>query len=150
PLESVQVLKDIIGSIEPSVHGVLNSTIQLREPKTKMLRSAAVLAQELGQSGIVVFTRSGYLGYMLGALRARGVPIYAFTDIESIFRQLTLPWGVEPFLMEFSEDPEKTILNAMAYLKRQGWCSPGNWLVVITNALASDKVIDTLQLRQVE
>ncbi|MEZ5429621.1 MAG: hypothetical protein R3F31_00255 [Verrucomicrobiales bacterium] len=45
--------------------------------------------------------------------------------------------------MEFSEDPEKTILNAMAYLKRQGWCSPGNWLVVITNALASDKVIDT-------
>lgn len=150
PLESVQVLKDIIGSIEPSVHGVLNSKIQLREPKTKMLRSAAVLAQELGQSGIVVFTRSGYLGYMLGALRARGVPIYAFTDVESIFRQLTLPWGVEPFLMEFSEDPEKTILNAMAYLKRQGWCAPGNWLVVITNALASDKVIDTLQLRQVE
>jgi pyruvate kinase len=150
PLESVQVLRDIIGSIEPSVHGMLNSKIQLHEPKAKMLRSAAVLAQDLGQSGIVVFTRSGFLAYVLGALRARGVPIYAFTDIESIFRQLLLPWGVEPFLMEFSADPEQTILNALAYLKRQEWCPPGTWLVVITNALAADKVVDTIQLRRVE
>lgn len=150
PLESVRVLREIIGSIEPSVHGMLNSQIALTEPKAKMLRSAAVLAQDLGRSGIVVFTRSGFLAYMLGALRARGVPIYAFTDIESIFRQLLLPWGVEPFLMEFSADPELTILNALAYLKRQNWCSPGTWLVVITNALAADKIVDTIQLRQVE
>lgn len=150
PLESVQVLKNIIGSIEPSVHADLNTGITLGEPKVKMLHSAAVLAQDLGQSGIVVFTRSGLLAYKLGALRARGVPIYAFTDVESIFRQLLLPWGVEPFLMPFSEDPEQTILNALAYLKRQEWCGPGTWLVVITNALASGKIVDTIQLRQVE
>ena len=106
PLESVQVMKNIIQSIEPSVTGVLNTKIQLKEPKAKMLRSAAVLAQELGTSGIVVFTRSGFLAYTLGALRARSVPIYAFTDVESVFRQLLLPWGVEPFLMAFSSDPE--------------------------------------------
>lgn len=150
PLESVQVLKNIIGSIEPSVHADLNTGITLGEPKVKMLHSAAVLAQDLGQSGIVVFTRSGLLAYKLGALRARGVPIYAFTDVESIFRQLLLPWGVEPFLMPFSEDPEQTILNALAYLKRQEWCGPGTWLVVITNALASGRIVDTIQLRQVE
>lgn len=150
PLESVQVLKNIIQSIEPSVVSDLNANIELKEPKAKMLRSAAVLAQELGNSGIVVFTRSGFLAYVLGALRARGVPIYAFTDVESIFRQLQFPWGVEPFLMEFSDDPEETIVNALAYLKRKNWCDPGTWLVVITNALAHEKVIDTLQLRQVE
>ena len=115
-----------------------------------MLRSAAVLAQELGQSGIVVFTRSGFLAYTLAALRAVGVPIYAFTDDEALFRQLLLPWGVEPFLMPFNDDPEETILDALAYLKRREWCDKGTWLVVITNALAHDKVIDTLQLRQVE
>ncbi len=150
PLESVQVLKNIIQSIEPSVQGELNAKIELKEPKSKMLRSAAVLAQELGQSGIVVFTRSGFLAYVLGALRARGVPIFAFTDVESIFRQLLLPWGVEPFLMEFSDDPEQTILDAITYLKRRNWAKPGDCLVVITNALANDKVIDTLQLRHVE
>jgi pyruvate kinase len=38
----------------------------------------------------------------------------------------------------------------LAYLKRREWCQRGTWLVVITNALAHDKVIDTLQLRQVD
>ncbi len=150
PLECVQVMKNIIESIEPSVSGTLNRSIVLKKPKFKMLRSAAALAQELGDSAIIVFTRSGSLAYVLGALRPRGVPIYAFTDIEPIFRQLLLPWGVEPFLMEFSENPEDTIRNAMDTLKAKNWTRPGNWLVVITNALAQDKIIDTLQLRQVE
>ena len=92
----------------------------------------------LGTSGIVVFTRSGFLAYMLVALRAHAVPIYAFTDVESVFRQLTLPYGVEPFFMEFSDDPERTIQHALGYLKRKDWCVPGTWLVVITNALASE------------
>ena len=150
PLESVQVLKNILHSIEPTVTAPLNSVIKLREPKAKMLRSSAVLAQELGESGIIVFTRSGFLAYVLAALRARGVPIYAFTDVQSVFQQLLLPWGVEPFLMDFCDDPEQTVLNSLDYLKRKGWCAPGTWMVVITNALAGDKVIDTLQLRQVE
>ena len=151
PLESVQVFRNIIETIEPSVERTLNDRIQLKEPKAKMLRSAAVLAADLEDSGIIVFSRSGFLPYVLAALRPHGIPIYAFTDIESIFRQLLLPWGVEPFLMEFSDDPEKTIQDAMAYLKRKGWVKTGSWLVVITNALAEEgQIVDSLQLRQVE
>jgi pyruvate kinase len=150
PLECVEVMKKIIGSTEPYEKRVLNEVIRLEEPKAKMLRSAAVLAQQLDHSGIVVFTRSGFLGYTLGALRPKGVPIYAFTDREAIFRHLLLPWGVEPFLMDFCEDPEETIQNAIAYLKRRDWCAAGSWLVVITNVLAGKKIIDTIQLRHVE
>src|SRR6185295_15223786 len=149
PLECVEVMKNIVRSIEPTEIRGINEVIELKEPKAKMLRSAAILAQELGNSGIIVFTRSGFLAYTLAALRAVGVPIYAFTDDEALFRQLLLPWGVEPFLIEFSPDPEQTIQNALAYLKRREWCDKGTWLVVITNALAHDKIIDTLQLRQI-
>ncbi|QDS97610.1 pyruvate kinase [Adhaeretor mobilis] len=149
PLESVEVFKNVIQSIEPTVDKKLNSTIVLREPKAKMLRSAATLAQDLGQSGIIVFTRSGFLAYVLAALRPRGVPIFAFTDDEENFRQLLLPWGVEPFLMDFSDDPEETIKDALAYLKRRQWCDGGEWMVVITNVLAGETVIDSMQLRQV-
>ena len=150
PLECVEVMKNIVKTIEPTETRRMNDVLALKEPKSKMLRSAAVLAQELGSSGIVVFTRSGFLAYTLAALRAVAVPIYAFTDDEALFRQLLMPWGVEPFLMPFSEDPEKTIQDALAYLKRREWCEKGTWLVVITNALAHDKIIDTLQLREVE
>jgi pyruvate kinase len=150
PLECVEVMKNIVSSVEPTEKRRLNDTLELREPKAKMVRAAAVLAQSLGDSGIVVFTRSGFLANALAALRPSGVPIYAFTDDEALFRQLLLPWGVEPFLMPFSEDPEETIENALAYLERRKWCTDKTWLVVITNALARDRVIDSLQLRQIQ
>lgn len=150
PLECVEVLKNIIRSTEPTVRRKINADIELHTPKAKMLRSACGLAQELGDSAIVVFTRSGFLGYVLGALRPMGVPIFAFTDVEAIFHQLMLPWGVEPFHIEFDDDPEVTIKRAFDNLKRMGWPISGKWLVVITNALAHEKVIDTLQLRQPE
>ncbi len=150
PLDCLEVLKNIVTSIEPSIKRLLNETIKLDMPKAKMLRSAATLAQDLGKSGIVVFTRSGFLAYNLAALRAEGVPIYAFTDDEALFRQLLLPWGIEPFLIKFEDDPEDTIRAAIQYLKRREWCDVGTWLVVITNALAHEKIIDTIQLRQVE
>jgi pyruvate kinase len=63
---------------------------------------------------------------------------------------LLLPWGVEPFLMPFNDDPEETILNAIAYLKRRDWVGPGSYLVFITNALAHEKIVDTIQIRKVE
>jgi pyruvate kinase len=150
PLECVDVMKHILRSIEPSERRGINEEIKLEEPKAKMLRAAAILAQELGHSGIVVFTRSGFLAYTLAALRATGVPIFAFTDDEALFRQLLLPWGVEPFLMPFNADPELTIRDALEYLKRRDWVELGQWMVVITNALAHEKVIDTLQLRKIE
>lgn len=152
PLESIDVLKNILATIEPTVPYQLNTQIKLHDPKSKMLRSAAVLAQELGQdSGIVVFTRSGFLGYVLGAMRARGVPIFAFTDDVVVFRQLLLPWGVEPFLMEFNDDdPERTIVRALDSLREKRWRPRGATLVVITNVLAGKKTIDSLQLRTIE
>lgn len=149
PLACVEVLRNITRTIEPTETRRVNDTIHLDGPKTKMLRSAATLAQDLDRSGIVVFTRSGFLAYTLAAIRPVGVPIFAFTDDEAVFRQMLLPWGVEPFLMPFSDDPETTILDALSYLKRQDWCDEGHWLVVITNVLAHDTVIDSLQLRQV-
>ncbi len=154
PIEALKMMSEICRTIEPTVSLELNDKIVLRKPKAKMLRSAATLAQELerepGQhSGIVVFTRSGFLAYVLGALRPRGVPIFAFTDIEETFRHTLLPWGVEPFLIEFSDDPEKTISDALAMLRETNWCDAGASMVVITNALADDQVIDAMQLRQV-
>ena len=148
PLESIDVLKKIIESIEPSVGSQVNESIHLYTPKAKMLRSSVSLAAELGNSAVVVFTRSGFLAYVLGALRAYKVPILAFTDIPTTFHQLLLPWGVEPFLMDFSDDPEETIQNALQLLRERGFVDPESWLVVITNALADGQIIDSLQLRQ--
>ena len=124
--------------------------IVLREPKAKMLRSAATLAQELGQSGIVVFTRSGFLAYVLGALRpAWGTDLRIHRcgrDLPSTAPAMgggTILDGV--LRRSRTNDP-----GCVGYLQRKNWCAAGTRLVVITNVLAGDEIIDSMQLRQVE
>jgi pyruvate kinase len=150
PLECVQFMKRVAGRIEGSAAKGYNSALPLKTHKDRLLRSAVMLAQELGESGIVVFTRSGLLPQALSALRAWRCPIYAFTDEPLVFRHMLLLWGVEPFLMEFKSDPEETIGEAFAYLLRRDWVKPGDWMVVVTNVLAGKKTIDSIQMRPVE
>lgn len=150
PLECVRFMKRVAGRIEGSVTRTHNTTLVLKTHKDRLLRSAVGLAQELGEAGVVVFTHNGQLPQTLAALRAARCPIYAFTDDPQVFRHLLLVWGVEPFLLEFSAEPEQTILDAFAYLLRRGWVRVGDPMVVVTNVLAGKKIIDTIQMRPVE
>jgi pyruvate kinase len=140
----------VAGRIEGSVVKGYNAARPLKTNKDRLLRSALVLAQELGEAGIVVFTRNGLLPQALAALRGWRCPIYAFTDEPQVFRHMLLLWGVEPFLVKFTPDPEETICGAFAYLLRRGWVKPGDWMVVVTNVLAGKKTIDTIQMRPIE
>jgi len=150
PLECVQFMKRVAGKIEGSAVKGYNAALPLKTHKDRLLRSALVLAQELGDAGIVVFTRNGLLPQALSSLRGWRCPVYAFTDEPQVFRHMLLMWGVEPFLMQFTEDPEETIGAAFAYLLRRGWVKPGDWMVVVTNVLAGKKTIDSIQMRPVE
>jgi len=114
-----------------------------------MLRSAKILAEELGETPILPFTKTGQLGEILSSLRCK-VPVFAFTDRPKVLRHLLTLWGIEPFMMEFEKDPEQTIKDAFDRLIERGWVKKGQALVVITNALAHGRVIDTLQLRYVD
>jgi pyruvate kinase len=150
PLECVQFMKRVAGRIEASATKGYNAALPLKTHKDRLLRSAVVLAQELGEAGIVVFSRSGLLPQTLSALRASRCPIYAFTDDPQVFRHMLLLWGVEPFLMEIKPDPEETICGAFDYLLRREWVKPGDWMVVVTNVLAGKKMLDSIQMRPVE
>jgi len=150
PLECVQFMKRVAGRIEATATKGYNAALPLKTNKDRLLRSAVVLAQELGDAGIVVFTRSGLLPRTLAAFRAWRCPIYAFTNDEQVFRHMLLMWGVEPFLLNFNSEPEETISDAFAYLVRRGWVKRGDWMVVVTNAIAGDKMIDSVQMRPIE
>lgn len=150
PLECVQILTRIAARIEKEIQPGLTEDLKLFRPKAKMLRSAALLAMRLENSGLLVFTRSGDLAAKLGALRPNGAPLFAFTDVEGLHRRLRLIWGIEPFFMNFSEDPEITIQNAIDRLKKEKWIKEGDSLVTVTNAFAHNRVVESIQLREIE
>jgi pyruvate kinase len=150
PLDCVDVLNRVISSIELQPGKPQNDTLQYSSTKVKLLRSAVVLSHELDNSCIVVFTRYGYMAQMLSSLRPRKCPIYAFTDDPMVFRQMLILWGVEPFLLDFNKDPEITIRKAFSLLKKKDWVQRGDEFVVITNALAKDRIIDAIQIRKLD
>jgi pyruvate kinase len=150
PLECVQFMKRVAGRVEKSATKGYNEALSLKTNKERLLRSAVVLAQEIGDAGVVVFTKNGFLPQTLASFRAWRCPIYAFTDEPHVFRHMLLVWGIEPFLMDFAAEPGKTILDAFDYLLRRGWVKQGDWMVVVTNVLAGEKVVDTIQMRLIE
>ena len=150
PVECVSLLNRISARIESEIQPGLTEELELFRAKAKMLRSAAMLAMRMKNAAVLVFTRSGDLAAKLGALRPNGAPLFAFTDIDGLHRRLRLIWGIEPFLMPFSGDPEMTIQNAIRKLEDEGWVHPGDQLVTVTNVLAGGRVVESIQLREVE
>ena len=150
PFKSLNMLNRIASKIESEIIPGLSEELRLFRPKAKMLRSAAMLAMKMKDSAVLVFTRSGDLAAKLGALRPNGAPLFAFTDIDGLHRRLRLIWGIEPFLMNFSENPELTIKNAIEKLKKEQWVETGDQLVTVTNVFAGGKVVESIQLREVE
>jgi pyruvate kinase len=150
PVECIKLLNRVSSRIEAEIKPGLSEELKLFRPKAKMLRSAAMLAMRMKDSAVLVFTRSGDLAAKLGALRPNGAPLFAFTDVDGLHRRLRLVWGIEPFFMSFSDNPEVTIKNAIQKLKDENWVTTGDQLVTVTNVFAGGKIVESIQLREVE
>ncbi|MFP4070085.1 MAG: pyruvate kinase [Verrucomicrobiota bacterium] len=151
PVECVQVMNRIAHrqeALELETLPALRRDIELSQPRSMMLRSAAQLATEMN-AAILVFTRRGIFSQKLSSLRPQ-VPIFAFTDQEDLFHQLLLQRNIEPFFMAFDHDHETTIQSAFSLLKERKWLKSGAPIVVVTKVYAGEKLIDSTQIREIE
>jgi pyruvate kinase len=150
PLECLEVLDRIAQRIERSGGARFADKVELAEERQKIVRSAVVMANELKAKGILAFTRYGHMAQYTSWLRPEHSPIFAFTNSQRLCNQLNLYWGVTPHVIQFSDDPEVTILRAEKVLLDRGLLSKGDQVVIISDILARHKVINTVQMRIVE
>jgi len=150
PVQCVETIKKVVAHVESIIPAKHNEGPLILSGKNKMLRSAVVLAQEIGNTGIMVFTRRGESIQKLSSLRPTRCPLYVFTDDHLLSVQLRLLWGVEPFYIKFFKDRNQTIEEAVKLLKERQYVIENDYLIVLTNILVSRKSIDTIQLRKVE
>ena len=52
--------------------------------------------------------------------------------------------------MIFCTEPEATVARAIKELVKRGYLFPGDKIVIVSDILASDRVIDSVQLRTVD
>lgn len=151
PIECVKALTKISKAIDR--HGKkfnFAKNYTLTSDKARIQHSAVVMANALEAVAILCFTRSGSMACGVSAQRPRTSPIFAFTNSVETVQKLRLHHGVVPFQMIFCTEPEATVARAMKQLVKRGYLKQGDKIVLVSDILASDRVIDSVQLRTVD
>ncbi len=147
PLECVQVLDKIARRIEREGPFEFAEPAHVLTDKIKLLHSAVLLAHQIPGSSLLTFTRQGLMAAGLAALRPALVPIYAMTNTLETLRQLRILRSVEPFMLSLDTEPNQTIENAIALLVQEGRVQVGDKLIIVTDILTADRLVDSVQLR---
>ena len=73
--------------------------------------------------------------------------IFAFTNMSTTRRKLWLTRSVVPFKMDFSSDPEKTLVAAFERLRLRNRVLPGDAVVVVSDVAAGEQNVTAVQVR---
>jgi len=149
PLECVRMLDAIARRIEREASEDWCEPSHFTGERMKVLHAAVVLARQIPGARLVTFTRHGFMAHGLALLRPTDAPIHAFTPSLPVFRQLRLLRAVDPLLMELSSDPNDTITHALALLQQTGRAAVGDKVVIATDIIAQDRLVDSVQLRTI-
>ncbi len=147
PVECVEVLDRVAVRIERSGGAGFGAATSLDDPRQKTVASAVVLANSLSNSKLIVFTRHGTMARYVSNLRPQR-QIFAFTPSEQVYRQLALCWGTHPVLLEFTDDPNRTIEAAERFLCEARLTRAEDNLVILSDVRAQNEMFDCVQVRQ--
>lgn len=150
PIECIDAIRKIAKNMDLSPHKTnFAKNIVPSTDKARIQHAAVIMANELEAVAIVCFTRSGSMAKGVSSFRPRVSPIFSFTNSDTTIKKLRIQHGVIPFQMVFCTDPEATLARAMEFLIERKYLAPGNKVVVVSDILAQDSVIDSIQLRTV-
>jgi len=148
PIKCIEVFDRIATRIERSGSALFHDSAELTTARQKLVKSAVVMANELKAAAILVFTRHGSMARYASWMRPHYSPIYAICDSELCAQELTLNWGVAPFVMPFDFiDPQNTVETALKTMAEQNRLQPGSTVVIIGAISVGTEIVDAVQMR---
>ena len=151
PLKCFEVMDRIARRIEREPKMNFPHAPEMSSRRAKQVKSACSLADDLGaETPLVVFTRSGRMAANAAWFRPLRSPIFAFTDNPKLLNQLSILWGVIPFLITFEDDPALNGQTAMRILKDQGLVQYEDCLVVVSDLIINGDRFETVHMQTVD
>lgn len=150
PLKCVEIMNRIASRIEQSGGAGYFEEAKMTSKYAKLVKSAAVLAEECNADALIVFTTTGVIARNAAWLRLISTPIYAFSSDEVLLNQMPLYWGIQPSYLETGHDPEQNVSRAVAKLKDRGLLSGGDTVVAVTEVMINGHFVDTILMETVE
>jgi pyruvate kinase len=149
PLHAVRAMRRILGEIEKHPRSGtrgLRATDAGHATTEEIIAAASETASRILQTpAIVVFTKSGFSARIVAARRPV-VPIVAMTDEPRTFRQLSLVWGVTPYLVTHCDTYEQMLVMARDVVRSLGLANAGD-RVLVTAGVPFDVVGTTNTLK---
>lgn len=150
PIKCIEIMDRIARRVERSGGADYADLAKMDSLGSKMVKSASVMAREVGAEAIIVFTRTGSMARNAAWLRPMHSPIYAFTDNHRLLHQLQLYWGIQPYYLDFEEDPPLNVENAVKLLKSAGLIHSGSSVVAVTEVNIRGRLVDTVMMQKVD
>tara|TARA_B100000315_G_scaffold182435_1_gene171285 strand:+ start:164 stop:1582 length:1419 start_codon:yes stop_codon:yes gene_type:complete len=151
PVQCIELMDRIARRIERSGGAGFAKQAELDSEQAKLMKAACVMTDQLEAKALVIFSRSGRTARHAAWLRPEKTTIYAFTNDAKLYDQMALNWGTYPFLIQFDEDePSNTVDAALEVLKQSGRIKIGETIVLVTEVKVKDKMVATIQMKEVD
>jgi pyruvate kinase len=150
PVECIKIMDRIARRVERSGGANYAEQARMDSKGSKLFKSASVMAKEVNATAIIVFTRAGTMARNAAWLRPMHSPLYAFTDNRQLLNQMALYWGIQPFFLDFAEDPPVNVENAVSLLKEKGLVKRGDNVVAVTEVNIRGRLVDTILMETVD
>ncbi len=133
PLEAVETMDKIIQETEKSTYDDLVMAGIMKKIKNiddAVSQVAKILSKTVDAKIVLVASLSGYAGRIVARYRPE-LPILVATDNDRVQRQLTLSWGVVPFVLPPCRTVEELVDRSIGYIKKNKFVSSGDKIVII-------------------
>ncbi len=134
PIEAFTSMDSIVREAEESVH-------YWKRFEKNHVRTQGLTAMDLGATAIMTTTNSGHTARMIARFRP-ACPIAALTMREKVRRQLSLSWGVVPYLTGEVTSTDRIFSLCTEVARKEGLVKSGD-VVVITAGVPLGKSVET-------
>ncbi len=145
PARCIEIMIQIAVRTERSGGAGYGRETELPNNYARIVRSACGLAEGVDAAALIVFTRTGNMARNASASRTH-IPIYAFTNSETLVNQLLLHRGVSPSFLDFGEDPTGNVSRAIKHLLDAGDLKAGDTVVSVTEVMDGGNQVNAIRV----
>lgn len=150
PVETVAMMTEIIEKTEESPFDDLYQTLDLnfRNEYAIMIRSVYELAKSFHTKAIIVLSMSGLTARFLSHFRPESRILVA-TNSRETWQQLSLVWGVDPYLYEGDTHLDGFAMRLMNEAKEAGKLASGDQVVIFHGRTPDQETLKLVGIREV-
>lgn len=150
PVETIAMMTEIIGKTEESPFDDLYQTLGLnfRNDYAVMLRSVYELAQSFHTKAILLLSMSGLTARLLSHFRPDS-RLFVATNNRATWNELSLVWGVDPYLFEGDHALDTFIDRLMQKTQEDGKLQKGDEVVVFLGRTPDQETMRLVGIRQI-